>query len=182
MRPPCPRSVADPRAPLIPNGKLVSSPSDTMLASVLRFCPLIILGRAGLCKLNVAAPPQVQQVLEEVCVARQEIPLWSSSQNLDDWSSAWAKHWNARLAQQLDAVHELSGTRLAFSVTARQLLLAIGVVELYGWLSLFTNPKRGGLLLFLVMLGAIDTHINGFGQPFEQLVPQLPVQDGPEHP
>ena len=143
-----------------------------MLSTVLKFLPLLILGRAGLCKLNVVAPPQVQQVLEEVCIARQEIPLWSSSQNLDDWSNAWAKHWNARLAQQFDVIHELSGTRFAFSVTARQLLLAIGVIELWGWLSLFTNPRHGGLLLFLVMLGAIDTHVNGFGQAFEQVVPQ----------
>ena len=143
-----------------------------MLSTVLKFLPLIILGRAGLCKLNVVAPPQVQQVLEEVCIARQEIPLWSSSQNLDDWSNAWAKHWNTRLAQQFDVIHELSGTRFAFSVTARQLLLAIGIIELWGWLSLFTNPRRGGLLLFLVMLGAIDTHVNGFGQSFEEVMPQ----------
>ena len=93
----------------------ISRGQQTMLSTVLKFLPLIILGRAGLCKLNVVAPPQVQQVLEEVCIARQEIPLWSSSQNLDDWSNAWAKHWNTRLAQQFDVIHELSGTRFAFA-------------------------------------------------------------------
>ena len=126
-----------------------------VVLTLLKLVPLGIIGRAGLCKLHAVAGglgASVPQV-DGVCAAYPEAHL-VSAQNLADWSPAWAKHWNQRLAP-LD---------LGVAVDGTQMLVAIGLVEVVGFVFLFTSPRRGGLLLAAVMAGAIDTHINGFGQ------------------
>ena len=141
--------------------------AKAVVLTLLKLVPLgVIVGRAGFCKLwAVAVDHGIQQ--PEVAALCAPYPDWHlvSAQNLRDWSGAWATHWNARLAP-------LVGVGFV-ALTGTHLLVLVGLLELAGFVSLFTSPLRGGLMLAAVMAGALDTHLSSFGQGVSAVLPQI---------
>ena len=148
-----------------------------LFSGVLKIVPLFIFVRSAGCKLNslfcershefacATANPYLDEYLS-CSIANNGT---ANTAEVMFWSEAlWAPHYTEMLTK-------LSGGAIQdVTVPHRELLLAIGVLELLGWLLLWTPFERSGaMLLFFIMCGALEMHLVPMGEPLEKLGLQI---------
>eukprot|EP00300_Choanocystis_sp_HF-7_P025424 c27261_g1_i1.p1 GENE.c27261_g1_i1~~c27261_g1_i1.p1 ORF type:complete len:199 (+),score=41.19 c27261_g1_i1:52-597(+) len=137
----------------------------TVLLTILKIVPLIIILRSGLCKLDIPVLLCDGALCPKAIGQEADCTPTGNSAECKAWcQNAWVPHY-----QQVFSKWGLNWPLPCSEKDGFVLLKAIGAIEFGSYILLWLRPRLGAFLIFATMIGAIEMHVFGLGDSLSHL-------------